>query len=191
MISQRFPEFQLMDKLNLLPGRDGRTPIITYRRRKHKLPSKDKEGSLNSLCSQSVNSLILTDYHMERQIRSSGPPEEVVKDNGQLWEGPQSVRRTIKGRATSSGEGVRNWERLSRGEEELSKGPRIPVLLRSTPAIQVIRLRTDSFFHRSGSNSHGRYWTRRGPSRRDHTDISGYLLHLGRRSCHKQVYGSS
>ena len=65
MISQRFPEFQLANKLNLLVGRDGRTPIITYRWRKHKLPSKDKEGSLNSLCSQSVNSLILIDYHME------------------------------------------------------------------------------------------------------------------------------
>ena len=65
MFSQRFPEFQLANKLNLLVGRDGRTPIITYRWRKHKLPSKDKEGSLNSLCSQSVNSLILIDDNMQ------------------------------------------------------------------------------------------------------------------------------
>ena len=66
LISQRFPEFQLADKLNLLAGRDGRTPIITYRRRKHKRPFKDTEGSFNSL--------ILIDYHMGRQIRSKGPP---------------------------------------------------------------------------------------------------------------------
>ena len=66
---------------------------------------------------------------MERQIRSSSPPEEVIEDNGQLGEGPQSVKPTIKGRAISSGEAVRNLERPSRSEEELSKGvsnPRAP-----------------------------------------------------------------
>ena len=40
MIHQRFPEFQLEDKLNLLAGRNGRTPIITYYRRKHRRLNK-------------------------------------------------------------------------------------------------------------------------------------------------------
>ena len=34
LIHQRFPEFQLEDKLNLLAGRDGKTPVLTYYRRK-------------------------------------------------------------------------------------------------------------------------------------------------------------
>ena len=42
MIHQRFPEFQLEDKLKLLAGKDGRTPIITYQRRKHRRLNKRK-----------------------------------------------------------------------------------------------------------------------------------------------------
>ena len=34
LIHQHFPEFQLEDKLNLLAGRDGKTPVLTYYRRK-------------------------------------------------------------------------------------------------------------------------------------------------------------
>ena len=75
---------------------------------------------------------------MGRQIRSKGLPEEVVEDSVQLWEGPLSVTPTIKGRMTSAGKTVRNRERLLRGEEDLSKGPRIPVLLGSASVIQVI-----------------------------------------------------
>ena len=75
---------------------------------------------------------------MGRQIRSKGPPEEVVEDSVQSWEGPLSVTPTIKVRTTSAGKAVRNRERLSRGEEDLSKGPRILVLLGSASAIQVI-----------------------------------------------------
>ena len=40
MIHQCFPDFQLEDKLNLLAGRDGRTPIITYGRRKRRHSNK-------------------------------------------------------------------------------------------------------------------------------------------------------
>ena len=115
LISQRFPEFQLEDKLNLLAGRDGRTPIITYRRRKHKRPSKGTEGGFNSLT--------LIGYEREEEIRSNGPSEEIGEDNVQSWEGPLTVTTTIKGRTPSARGGGRNRERLPRGEEDLSKGP--------------------------------------------------------------------
>ena len=57
MIHQRFPEFQLEDKLKLLAGRDGRTPIITYQRRKHRRLNKRKliglpEGTTNASCQE-------------------------------------------------------------------------------------------------------------------------------------------
>ena len=42
MIHQRFPEFQLEDKLNLMTGRDGRTPIMTYYHRKHRRLNKEE-----------------------------------------------------------------------------------------------------------------------------------------------------
>ena len=58
----------------------------------------------------------------------------------QSWEGPLTVTTTIKGRTPSARGGGRNRERLPRGEEDLSKGPRTPVLLGSAPAIQVHRL---------------------------------------------------
>ena len=42
IIHQRFLEFQLEEKLNLLAGRDGRTPIMTYYRRKHRRLNKEE-----------------------------------------------------------------------------------------------------------------------------------------------------
>ena len=57
---------------------------------------------------------------MERKIRSSGPPEEVVEDSVQSWEGQPSVMPAIKGISTSSGKAVRNWERLSRDPEAIA-----------------------------------------------------------------------
>ena len=46
LIHQRFPEFQLEDKLKLLAGRDGKTPIITYyRRRRKRLTKEEWSGS--------------------------------------------------------------------------------------------------------------------------------------------------
>ena len=43
-IAHRFPSFQLEDKLRLLAGRDGRTPIITYQRRKKRVNMKNPEA---------------------------------------------------------------------------------------------------------------------------------------------------
>ena len=42
IIYQRFLEFQLEDKLNLLAGRDGRTPIIIYYPWKHRRLNKEE-----------------------------------------------------------------------------------------------------------------------------------------------------
>ena len=43
VISQQFPEFKLEDKLNLLVGGNGKTPIITYQRR-----NRRTNGRVNS-----------------------------------------------------------------------------------------------------------------------------------------------
>ena len=43
-IAHRFPSFQLEVKLRLLVGRDGRTAIITYRRRKKRVNMKNTEA---------------------------------------------------------------------------------------------------------------------------------------------------
>ena len=110
----------------------GRTPKITYRRRKQKRPSKGTEGGFNSLT--------LNGDEREEETRSNGPSDEIGKDNLQSWEGQWTGTTTIKGRTPTATGAVRNWERLPRGEEELSKGPRIPVLPGATLTIQDISL---------------------------------------------------
>ena len=110
----------------------GRTPIITYHRRKHKRPSKGTEGSFNSLT--------LIGDERAAEIRSNGPADEIGEDDVQSWEARLTVTTTINGRTPSARGGVRNREKILRGEEDLSKGPRIPVLPGSVPAIQVTRL---------------------------------------------------
>ena len=118
--------------MNLLAGRDGRTPIITYRRRKHKRSSKGTEGGFNSLT--------LIGDKREEEIRSNGRSEERGEDNVQSWEGRRTVTKTIKGSAPSARGRERNREKILRGEEDLSTGPRIPMLLGSFPEIQVTRI---------------------------------------------------
>ena len=76
----------------------------------------------------------------EEEIRSNGRSEEIGEDNVQSWEGRRTVTTTIKGRTPSARGAVRNREKILRGEEDLSKGPRIPMLLGSVPAIQVTRI---------------------------------------------------
>ena len=44
LIHQRFPEFQLEEKLKLLAGRDGKTPVLTYYRRKHNRLNKGERS---------------------------------------------------------------------------------------------------------------------------------------------------
>ena len=46
LILQRFPEFQLEDKLNLLAGRDGKTPVWTYYcRKRNRLNKGGRSGT--------------------------------------------------------------------------------------------------------------------------------------------------
>ena len=46
LIHQRFPEFQLEDKLKLLAGRDGKTPVITYYcQKRNRLNKEERSGS--------------------------------------------------------------------------------------------------------------------------------------------------
>ena len=46
LIHQRFPEFQLEDKLKLLAGRDGKTPVMTYyRQKRNRLNKGERSGS--------------------------------------------------------------------------------------------------------------------------------------------------
>ena len=46
LIHQRFPEFQLEDKLKLLAGRDGKTPILTYYRQKRNRLNKGERSGI-------------------------------------------------------------------------------------------------------------------------------------------------
>ena len=47
LIHQRFPELQLEDKLKLFAGRDGKTPVITYyRRKRNRLYKEERSGSM-------------------------------------------------------------------------------------------------------------------------------------------------
>ena len=80
--------------------KSGRTPIITYRRRKQKRPSNGTEGGFNSLT--------LNGDEREEEIRSNGPSEEIGKDNLQSWEGQRTGTTTIKGRTPTATGAVRN-----------------------------------------------------------------------------------
>ena len=109
IMAQRFPEFQLEDKLKLLVGRDGKTPIIHYQRR-HKL-----KGTRTTAVDQTDTGGNLTALNMDKLTLVSEDPGGKLPDGNpgkvtMITVGPGEDN----GLTESRGNAMPRWEGLDR-----------------------------------------------------------------------------